>query len=97
MLISTPLAIIVPLTKILPATSNASCAGVDAPILNPLAFMLLKVISLILNSIPAIPLKPVIPVFELYANKFAPSRVLFIWVADDSGLTNSKPAIIFDT
>ena len=72
------LAIIEPLAKILPATSNASVADVDAPILNPLVFMLLKGMSLILNSTAVTPLKPVIPVDVLYANKFAPSKVLFI-------------------
>ena len=49
------LAVIEPLAKILPATSNASVADVDAPILNPLVLMLLKGTSLILNSIAVTP------------------------------------------
>ena len=44
------LAVIEPLAKILPATSNASVAAVSAPILNPLALMLCKVVVFILNS-----------------------------------------------
>ena len=59
-------AVIEPLAKTLPATSNASVADVDAPILNPLVLMWCKGISLILNSITETPLKPVIPVFVLY-------------------------------
>ena len=91
------LPIIEPLAKILPVTSNFSVAAVDAPILNPLSLMLCKGISLILNSIAETPLKPVIPVFVLYANKLEASKVLFNRTAKVVGLTSSKPAIIFDT
>jgi hypothetical protein len=60
------LAVIEPLAKALPSISNASVAGVSAPILNPLSRMLCLVVSFLFNSVIVFALRPNIPEALLY-------------------------------